>query len=161
MRLGLPPAGRVLAVWAGAFGAWLYWGVLMMFGSTWRGRLESLAGVAVVVAGAVLLARWAFRRMLARPWTGRRFGEAWLLRLPGWRVAVLFGVLWLMTFVGPVILGAVTWHRFPPLPLLAYQLPGALISASGFGALFTLVTLRQQERYRRGLAWGSAGGPLG
>ncbi len=71
MRLGVPPAGRVLAVWAGAFGA-----------------------------------------------------------------------LWLMANVVPLIIGAVIAHRFPPMASLAYELSGALISASGFGALFYCIELR-------------------
>ncbi len=87
MRLRLSPAGRVLAVWAAAFGAWLCWGALVMFGSTWPGRLESVAGVAVMVAGMVLLARWTFRRILARPCTGSRSGTGrdWRGRAPAAR----------------------------------------------------------------------------
>lgn len=141
-------AGKVLLVWACAFGVWLVTGLVDAFGSTWAGRGISLA-VAAGTAGAMSLMAWLmFRRLTARPFPLAGL-SVWLARRPPSLVGVVVALAWIIP-VGAISGVIIARHHGQVPAVTVWGLTGQVITAAGAGLLYALVWQRQQERIAAG-----------
>lgn len=136
----------------------LYWGVIVV---TWASVV--IGAVALIIRGISVGSAWLlasiiltlvnigfiwrarrnWRRSLARPVPDRGL-NGWLWQQSGWRLALLFGALYLLATIGAVRLG-VTVHK-RPLPDLALVLLAtyAVVLAVGQAAGWCVRRQRQE-----------------
>lgn len=138
-------ARRALALWAVAWGLWVFVEVLKYAG-TWQDDMIGL-GFAMLVAGVMAaLARRRFRRSIARPLSRGGSGIAgWLVRQPRWRSGLIVSVLWLAVPIAIIVCVAESFHRHPPAWQLGWLISGCLIASAGQAVFRGLVWQRQHE----------------
>jgi hypothetical protein len=129
--------------------------------SPWAVRGVIVTVGVLVAASVALLTRLGLRRAAARPMPQRGV-NGWLVRLPGWRLALIYWLGW-VAGVGGALLGVSSrMHHSPPAFVWPLLIVGGAFSATGSAAQLRVICQRRSKAALvADVARGSHGSGLG
>jgi hypothetical protein len=112
--------------------------------STWIARLIMAAVAAALSAGVALVFRSIWRQAANRPLPRGR-ANAWLVRQPWWRVALIYWAGMGGASAAGILMSAQMDHAAPPVAWLARWVLGAGIYSAFLALILQVLWLRQAE----------------